>query len=313
MDEVNTLQSNLIAMNQEIFGLAAEQRGKQEQVKLLTERQNEARSKVGLLESRKRNISEQVENLREEVDEQEAGLHDIHKRLTDIAQNISSFEQNIALAGNQITENDRRSADFEKAIISLDELRTDLQKELEAITEDIVTELDSRLKDAGYSSKSHALSQEKVITTISQLKVLINGRKALFSDFSAIETHSSNDVKTFSSQVVSALADTEKLILELEKTFEEYKKSEPLFLDEFLSPEGIITKKRSIDEKIQRNRDEVAEVRTKIASLKAENTDLAVKIDEYRTTLEKLRISQAQMKAQIQSAEDQIRDRKSVV
>lgn len=307
MDEVNSMQSSLIAMNQEIFGLAAEQRGKQEQVKLLSERQNEARSKIGLLESRKRSLTEQVENLREEVDEQEAGLRDIHKRLSDIAQNITSFEQNISLAGNQITENDRRSAEYEKNIVHLDELRTELQKELEAITEDIVTELDTRLKEAGYSSKAHTHSQEKVLQYISQLKVLLNGRKGLFSDFNAIETHSAGDVKTFSQQVVSAFTETEKLLLELEASFDEYKKSAPLFLDEFLSPEGIITQKRSIDEKIQKNREEVAKVRANIGSLKAENTDLAVKIDEYRTTLEKLRISQAQMKAQIQSAEDQIR------
>jgi len=307
MDEVNSMQSSLIAMNQEIFGLAAEQRGKQEQVKLLTERQNEARSKVGLLESRKRSLTEQVENLREEVDEQEAGLRDIHKRLSDIAQNITSFEQNIALASNQITENDRRSAEYEKNIVQLDELRSELQKELEAITEDIVTELDTRLKEAGYSSKAHTHSQEKVLQLISQLKVLLNGRKGLFSDFNAIDTHSQADVKTHSQQVVSAFTEAEKLLLELEASFDEYKKSAPLFLDEFLSPEGIITKKRSIDEKIQKNREEAAKVRTNIGSLKAENTDLAVKIDEYRTTLEKLRISQAQMKAQIQSAEDQIR------
>ncbi len=307
MDEVNAMQSSLIAMNQEIFGLAAEQRGKQEQVKLLTERQNEARTKISLLEGRKRTTGEQVENLRDEVDEQEAALHDIQKRLSDIAQNILSFEQNIALAGNRITENDRRSADYEKNIVALDEKRSELQKKLEAITEDIVTELDSRLKDAGYSVKEQKVCQEKVGQLIAQLKVLSSGKKALFSDFSVIDDHSQNDIKSFTQQAVDAFTEAEKMLLLLEEAFESYKKSSPMFLDEFLSPEGIITKKRHIDSDIQNNRDEVASIRSDIASLKAENTSLAVKIDEYRTTLEKLRISQAQMKTQIQSAEDQMR------
>ena len=48
-------------------------------------------------------------------------------------------------------------------------------------------------------------------------------------------------------------------------------------------------------------------MRERIAELKNENASLVGKIDEYRATLEELRIQKAQMQTHIQSAEDKIR------
>ena len=99
----------------------------------------------------------------------------------------------------------------------------------------------------------------------------------------------------------------EKLTLSLEKAVKDYAAITPGFIEEFLSPEGIITQKRSIDVLIRENTAAVDEKREKIASLKSQNSDLALKMEEYRVTLENLRISQAQMKTQIQAAEEQLR------
>ena len=61
MDAVNEMQTKLIAMNQEIFGLAAEQKGKQDQIKIVTEQHAEAKEKIAVLENRKKNLEEQIE------------------------------------------------------------------------------------------------------------------------------------------------------------------------------------------------------------------------------------------------------------
>lgn len=75
----------------------------------------------------------------------------------------------------------------------------------------------------------------------------------------------------------------------------------------FLSPEGIITKKRAIDTKILANRQQIVDKRTAIADLKNQNGELTVKIDEYRKTLEELRMNRIQMKTQAEAAEEQAR------
>ena len=47
--------------------------------------------------------------------------------------------------------------------------------------------------------------------------------------------------------------------MELETAFTGYTKTTPDFIDDFLSPEGIITKKRTIDSKIEENKVQVAD------------------------------------------------------
>ena len=93
----------------------------------------------------------------------------------------------------------------------------------------------------------------------------------------------------------------------MENAFDEYKKTSLHFIDDFLSPEGIITKKRRIDEKIKQTLQKMQEKKQEIVKLEEENKVLSQKINEYRETLEKLRINQAQMRSEVQASEDQIR------
>ncbi len=307
MDALNSLESRLVDFQKEIYGLAVEKNEKEKQAKLLAERKNEVKSKISQLESRRSAAEEKAETLREDADEQDASVRDLNRRVGDIEKNIASFEENITLAGNRIHENDSQAEQHEKAISRLDALRGELEAELESVTEDIVTELDARLRDAGYSSQANSAAREAVFSTVGQLKVLAAGRKNIFADFASVSSPSETDIRRFAENAVGAFSDAELLIARLETELETYTKSMPGFIDDFLSPEGIMTKKRSVDRKIQDNKNEVSGKRSLIAGLRSENTGLAEKIEEYRKTLEGLRLNRVQMKTQIQSAEDQIR------
>ncbi|MGI5173930.1 AAA family ATPase [Treponema sp. OMZ 840] len=307
MDEVNEMESRLVKIQQKIYGLAIEERSKNEQCRLLEQSKHEAKEKINQLEVKKKGVEEKIEILTDDADEQEGSLHNLNKRLEEIAKNICSFEENITVAGSRITENDRRSVEIEKEISVLDVKRSELQKQLEAITENIVTQLDIKLKEAGYSVQGAKNAQDRVENLVAQLKVLASGRRKLFSDFAAADSPSKADISRFGSAAVSAFSEIEKLLENLEQAVKAYVSVTPSFIEEFLSPEGIITQKRSIDLHIQRNTESVNEKREHIVSLKSQNLDLALKMEEYRVTLENLRINQAQMKTQIQSAEDQLR------
>ena len=51
-----------------------------------------------------------------------------------------------------------------------------------------------------------------------------------------------------------------------------------------MSPQGIMTKKREIDEKISANHKKVDQLDDEIAGLQSQNKDLSVKIEEYKET-----------------------------
>jgi chromosome segregation protein len=89
--------------------------------------------------------------------------------------------------------------------------------------------------------------------------------------------------------------------------FESYRKSSPAFIDDFLTPEGIITQKRSLDAKIRLAKEGIEERRNNIGALRRNNAELGERINEYRKTLEDLRVSRARMEAQAHSAEEQAR------
>jgi chromosome segregation protein len=307
MDVVNSMEEKLIACQKEIYGLAVEKNEKDKQAKLLVERQDEVKSKLAQLEGRKLAVENRVESLREDADAQDETIRDLNKRLGEIGSNIKSFEDNIALAGNRISENDKLAVKYENEISALDEERADMENELQAITEDIVTELDKKLRDAGYSSRARADAEGAIDSIVGQLKVLIAGRKNIFTDFAKLHNPAEADTRRFADNAVSSFTELESIAVKLESAFASYQKTIPGFIDEFLSPEGIITKKRAIDEKIQQNRASIAAKRELIGTLKAENTELVRKIEDYRKTLEGLRLNQVQMKTQAEAAEEQAR------
>jgi chromosome segregation protein len=81
----------------------------------------------------------------------------------------------------------------------------------------------------------------------------------------------------------------------------------PAFIDEFLAPQGIITKKRTLDTQIRAAKDNIEERRQRVKYLRQDNINLLAKINEYRSTLESMKVNHAQMNARAQSAEEQAR------
>ncbi|MBQ1186408.1 MAG: hypothetical protein IIX54_01805 [Clostridia bacterium] len=240
-DEVDAMQKQVNSIQTEIYGLAIEQKAKSDTAKELVERQKEAKLKVQQLEGRKSNIEEQIEQLNEDISEQESNLHDLNKRLAEVAKNISDFNQNILLAENQITENKNNTTQIYQQIEQINQKISEFQVQLEAITEDIVKELDSKLKDAGYSSQAREKAEENINHLLAQISILVSGRKNLFSDFINIGNYSEAEVKKISENAISSFTEIEIQLQTLKDSFADYTKITPAFIDEFLSPEGITT------------------------------------------------------------------------
>ena len=305
MDKVRTMQEQVYAMQAELIGIQKEKNGKLDLVNQYNSRAREIKEKIAALEAHKKSVEERIESLEEEIGEQEASLHEKAKQLDGIAENITSFEKNITDAGSRITENDRLSDEAKRGIEVLDSERGRMQKELAAITEDIVKTLDAKLKDAGFSENAMKTAKENLDTLIGKLKIFADGRKNVFFDF-ANSPHSAEDALKTVQEASDAFRQTHSLIEELERALEQYMKSSPAFITEFLSPEGIMTKKRGIDAQIAENHAQIGLLNEKITALNAENSGLVKKIDEYKETLNRLKVNQVRMKEQIAASEQQL-------
>lgn len=305
-DKVKELQEQVNTKQQLVIKISAEQTGKKAMARQLHEHQSQIKEKIGQIENRIKNIEERIDEYNEEIDSQNAELHEKHKQLSDINKNVENFSENIRQSSSQIEENLRLINTNSGKINNLDTERVELQKQLTSITEDIVTELDAKLKDAGYSSTSNKKAKEALDTALEKIKIYANGRANIFKDFSSLPSHSEKDSAQMGADAVAAFTEILRMLEELSQSISEYTKTTPQFIDDFLSPEGIITKKRGIDSSIQQNLSTIDSIKNESAELNSKNNALNKKIDEYKDTLSKLRINQAQMAQQITSCEQQI-------
>ncbi|WP_294427693.1 AAA family ATPase [uncultured Treponema sp.] len=301
-DKIKELQAKMGELQMELVRIQTEKTNKLDQQKLLNEQARQVREKIGTLELKQRSIQERIDDLNDEISNQDADLRAKTKQIEDVKQNIDSFVNNIQNSQNQISTNEQKVNDSEDEIKNLLAERENFQKELEAITEDIVTELDAKLKDSGFSSAASKKAKEELDSLVGKLKVFAEGRKNIFSDFASFKGHSESENETFAQDAIKALEEVAKLVAEIEGAVQNYSQTVPAFIDDFLSPEGIITKKRTIDQNIQENVQRVATIRERIDGFKSENILLIGKINEYKDTLSQLRISEAQMQQQIFNA-----------
>ena len=304
MDKVREMQEKVYTMQAEIVGIAKERNGKQDMANNLNSQAREIKQKIATLEVRVSSIQENIDNLQDEIDEQEADLHRKEKQIAEFDKNISDFETNISTASTQIVSNNNKADENRTRITQLDEERKSLQNELTSITEDIVGMLDSKLKDAGFSEKALSEAKKELTTNFEKFKIFTSGRINIYEDFSKAN-HSIEDYSKKINEAKEDFAQAQELISQIELALQKYEDASPAFITEFLSPEGIMTKKRELDQKIQNNHDTISSLNKEIDELRNANADLAQKIDEYKETCSKLRENKAKMETQIQASMQQ--------
>jgi chromosome segregation protein len=312
MDEVNSMEAHLVELQKNIYGLALEKNARENEVRLLGEQRNESGIKIKQNETREKQIGVKIEELNEDAAEQDDVLRSLRKKAEDIEANISSFEENIQLAAARIGENERAVLKAEEDIHSLEKEQAAFEKDLAKITDDIVAELDAGLRKAGYSAVERRNAEAALNETLSRLRTILAGRETLIRDLAAAAATGGAgldpaELRRIAGGLAAGLAEAAGDADKALALFESYRAHSPAFIDEFLAPEGIITKKRSLDAQIRGAKDGIDERRGRIKTLRGDNVNLSAKIDEYRATLEDLRVSRARMNAQAQSAEEQAR------
>ncbi|GHV94255.1 chromosome partition protein Smc [Spirochaetia bacterium] len=320
MDEVNSMEAQLVEFQKNIYGLALEKNAREKEVRLLGEQRGENKIKIEQNEGREKQAVLKIEELNEDAAEQDAVVRDLRKKAEGIEENIRSFEENIQLAAARIGDNETAVHKAEEEIHGLEKEQVEFEKDLAKITDDIVAELDAGLKKAGYSATERRNAEAALNETLGRLRTLLAGRETLIRDLAAAAEASAGggagtgsagfdaaELKRIAENLAAGLAEAAGNADKALALFESYREHSPSFIDEFLAPEGIITKKRALDAQIRGAKDGIDERRERIKTLRGDNANLSAKIDEYRATLEDLRVSRAQMNAQAQSAEEQAR------
>jgi chromosome segregation protein len=312
LDEVNSLEQEFIEGQKALFGLAKDKEALANEVKLVSEQRNECRNQINQNENKERSCRARIEELRDDVDEQDGIVRDLRKKIAGIEENIHSFEENIRIASSRIGENEESIRADETAIQRFEKKSAECDRELETITDDIVAALDAGLKEAGYSAAERKRTQAELESALSRIAALLKGREALLGDIAdaagrGISGGGAGDMRQAAEKLAAVL---EKAAAEADiaaRLFADYRKSTPVFIDEFLAPEGIITKKRAMDGEIRACKDGIFNKREHITVLRQDNSGLGGKIADYRQTLHDLQMNRTQMQTQSEAADSHAR------
>jgi chromosome segregation protein len=309
LDVVNGLETRLIELQKILYGLAVDKNGKEKHRSLLSDRRREIGSKIEQLELRSRSIRGKIDSLREEEEDKESELADYKLRLRDAEKNISEFETSIKTSSIAIRSNTETIAKHGASIRDLETLIGRSRSELDNVTGEIVEELDARLKESEYSAVGRSNVEKEIDDIILRIKTKVSGRMDFFTDLNkfggaARQEASSGEITQTISKIMEDMKELLGLVDTLGLKFEKYRGAVPSFIDDFLSPEGIMTKKRAFDSAIAENGAKMAELGRKISALESENSDLVKKMDTWRKTAEDARLVKAQVEAQLAGAQD---------
>ncbi|MCL1818044.1 MAG: AAA family ATPase [Spirochaetaceae bacterium] len=304
LDSRNAMESRFSENQNRIYGIGMEKQNLDSQDRMLAERLSEFEAEITADTAREKSLREKIEGLLREAGQRKKALQDAGAQISEIDGNVAGFEESVRDSGERIRGNQALIQRREADIHSREEEDEALRHDLRGVTDTIVEELDRRLKESGYSSHEKAQLEQDLDMLLEALRIQLDARAKILED--ALAVTDAAEYRRVVEASLHSLRDLSAKAGEFGGKFGLYKKQSPSFIDEFLAPEGIITHKREIDERIAEVRRAVRENRDAIASLTEENASLSRKIDEYRKTLEELRLSRERLKTQVSSLEENI-------
>jgi chromosome segregation protein len=295
LDLINSLSRTRIEMQTRIHRLDEVRNSKENQKSLLLDRLEDFQKAVHESADRGAGLSSRIERDRQEIAAKETARRELTAEVDQIDREIRSFKTHVESAEERIEENETRIRTEEQRIVGEEERQAVLREELRELTDAVVLELDKKLKESGYTYRKRREIEHELQELSQSLFMRLSGKAALAAEYLNTSGVSASSRDEFYRELTAAVEQMVGDVLRLDELFDQYRTMIPAFLDEFLAPEGVITRKRENDDALAGSLRSVRTMQEQIRTLRDENRHLSGKLSEYRRTLENLKISQADM------------------
>ena len=179
--------------------------------------------KLKIIEARLESSKERVNSAREDIDEKKGAVLSLDKQSSNIEENISNFENSIDLSSSKLNSNNYLIKRKTERLKELDVFNSNLSLSLREITEDIVKELDEKLKAQDISVKEKKEEAKHLSFLIEKLLILSNNKISLIQDFSISENFQKEKVSEFLQKIISSFDEVSSLSQDISLSFEKYK------------------------------------------------------------------------------------------
>ena len=272
---IRTMETDVVELKRKLYGVDLTRGNTRERMATTRERIGEIERSMAGYRDRDRGVVAKIAELEQLRDGRHRDLqatairlgelHEAHTRATstidDLEQRMRRNDEAVEQAGSAVRDGDQR----------LEELRARLRD----ITDHIVASLDSRLQAVGYSPEARAAAEQDIARLVRELK-------ATLAPVSGDEEDVTRRLEVARGQVQ-----------ELEGLIQSYGQLASAFIDDFLSPRGIVTRKRRLDEELGATMVRIAAARSRAEAGRRANHELADRLEQQRRQLRDLQVERA--------------------
>ncbi|HKL59613.1 MAG TPA: chromosome segregation protein SMC, partial [Sphaerochaeta sp.] len=297
-DTMRALGSNRIAIQTELQRLDEAIKGRGDKLDLLTQRFRDFLTQKDQAAERSLSIMERMERDKSDIDEKFSVMADIDDSIENLTSEIEKNQKGLDKTRSLITSQNQEISETEIEDIALDEEMDALSEKLKDLTDVIVIELEEKLKASGYNLEEKKIALSAFEERLDHISASVLEHE-LFLEKLKSTGFSSDELLAQELKFQRTLGTG---LSSLKSLFSTYLSHEASFIDDLISPEGIITEKHAVDRTMAEKRKALSSNRERISYLREENAKLSSSLEAYQAAISDQRVALNQLQGQKESA-----------
>ena len=265
------LEAEVVDLQRQLYGVDLQRGDTRERMSSARERVAEAERSMAGYRDRERGVAARIVELRQLRAAKQEEAAAAETRLRELRETRDGVAADIAGLQNRVRDNAAVAVEANAAVRMADQRLEELRGRLRTTTDDIVASLDSGLQAAGYSPEARAAAEEEIARLIQDLHA------TLAADGEAGGAR-------------QQLRAARGLVRQLDELIKSYGTLTSTVIDDFLSPQGIVTQKRQLDEELGAAVARIAQQRGRAETARRENEELAARIEGQQRRVHDLQV-----------------------
>ncbi|NLA97229.1 MAG: AAA family ATPase [Spirochaetales bacterium] len=299
-DQLRTLGSERITMQTELQRLDEAIKGKADKLDLLTQRFRDFLQQKDQAASRSQVILEHIERDTSEIDQKLDEMADIDASVVQLEEEMARNQKALDASRAMLLGHNEEIAGLEAKNLRLDETLEELSLRIKELTDIIVIQLEEKLKQSGYNLQKKQAARADLVEGIEHVKKTLEEQMQFLKQL----THTALSSQDLVERQIQFHQSLGIALGRIQTLFQTYEAMQPSFLDELISPEGTISEKHRLDDRMLSIRKQVQSNRERIAYLREENVRLSQEIERYQDSFGDQKVAMNQLLSQKSAAKE---------
>ncbi len=298
-EQVDSVRDEVRALELKIASNEATIQGLSDTISTLEDNYRSYIENMNSSEDRCKAIASEIERYKSERMESEDQLALYQESLEEKEGQLKYTQNQLDKSQKEIEELNRIIVKTEDENSKLDQELLSLSEELKDVIEELIAEVDEKT-GAEYSFQRREKANQSLIDSIHSISSSIR-RRLEFIDSIANGVEYSKEI---------ARKDYEKILADIDKLlslFSEYKSSIPPVVDTLLSPEGLMSKKRSVEAREKEARDEIEKNKAIIANGRTDIGMRQLDIQTFQSNIASIKEHIGSLRSYVDSERDKLK------